>query len=72
MQGLLLGVAALACPVGMGVMMWVMAKGMRRDDSGARAQSAPTVDALREEHERLGEQIDRMESGERPLTEARS
>ena len=32
MEGVLLGVAALACPVGMGVMMWFMAKGMRNNN----------------------------------------
>lgn len=39
MQSLLYGVAVLACPVGLGVMMWVM---MRRqpDDAGAEQQLA--------------------------------
>jgi len=28
MESILLGLAVLACPVGMGVMMWFMARGM--------------------------------------------
>lgn len=31
MEGVLVAAAVLACPVGMGVMMWFMAKGKRHD-----------------------------------------
>lgn len=59
----LLAIAVLACPVGMGLMMWFMARGMRGD----RNQSNPSVTELRSEHERLGQQIEELEDrlGER-------
>jgi hypothetical protein len=42
-DSVLLGAAALACPVSMGLMMWFMAKGMGREKEP------------REEHRRRGE-----------------
>lgn len=57
MENGLLGLAALACPVGMGLMMWFMGKGMRKG-----AKDAPSsVEELREEHRRLGAEIERLE-----------
>jgi len=63
MSEAVLGLAVLACPVGMGLMMWFMARGMRGD----RHQSNPSVTELRSEHERLGQQIEELEDrlGER-------
>jgi hypothetical protein len=40
MQYLLLGLAALACPIGMGLMMLMMARGMRSGDGGAADPAA--------------------------------
>ena len=63
METLLVGIAALACPVGMGAMMWFMAKGMRSDRDGARERS---IDELRAEHARLGGEIERLDAGSAP------
>ncbi|MGI8816490.1 MAG: hypothetical protein ACR2G2_14765 [Pseudonocardia sp.] len=61
MQQLLYGLAALACPLGMGLMMWVMMRG-QRGGSGSGASSAPVaggedragqIDALRAEIDQL-------------------
>ncbi|MDQ2706499.1 MAG: hypothetical protein M3Z25_02175 [Actinomycetota bacterium] len=60
MQQLLYGLAALACPLGMGLMMWVMMRG-QRGGSGSGASSAPLasedragqIDALRAEIDQL-------------------
>ncbi len=54
MQSLLLGVAALACPVGMGLMMWMMMRGQGKDAAaGEDHGSQPEVQALRAEIEQL-------------------
>ena len=62
MEGVLVALAILACPVGMGLMMWVMSKGMRSD----RAKQPLDLDDLRDEHRRLGEGIERAEGGGAP------
>jgi hypothetical protein len=62
MEGLLIGVAALACPIGMGSMMWFMVKGMR-GGSAAKDAGPADVETLRAEHQRLGEEIERLERG---------
>ncbi|MGH2970412.1 MAG: hypothetical protein ACRDK0_15320 [Solirubrobacteraceae bacterium] len=65
MESVLIGAAALACPVGMGLMMWFMAKGMRRGENATDETGPVDVDALRAEHARLGEQIDRSTGTDR-------
>jgi hypothetical protein len=64
MRDVFLGLAALACPVGMGVMMWVMGKGMRGGADKSPPSQTPTVAQLREEHGRLGAQLEQMERGD--------
>jgi uncharacterized protein HemX len=53
MQALFLGVAALACPVGMGAMMWMMMRGKNNTTAPADSQSQQQVDQLRTEIEAL-------------------
>lgn len=50
--------ALLACPVGMGLMMWFMARGSRE---GKRDASPGSIDDLRAEQARLAAQIERLE-----------
>jgi hypothetical protein len=59
-ENVVLGLAALACPVGMGVMMWFMAKGARSGRS-SDSEAPGSLDDLRAEHRRLGAEIDRLE-----------
>jgi hypothetical protein len=65
MESVLLGLAVLACPIGMGLMMWFMAKGMR---SGSKPDSkrATSLEELQAEHRRLGAEIDRLERDSAP------
>ena len=60
MEGLVIGLVALACPVGMGLMMWFMAKGARKREPGAVEPAS--VEALRAEHRRLGAELDRLDN----------
>lgn len=71
MEALLPALALLACPVGMGLMMFFMARGNR----SSQADTTPTggapstsldhpmsVEVLREQHTRLGEELERLET----------
>lgn len=61
MENVLVPLAVLACPIGMGAMMWFMAKGMRgeKKDEGRSA----SIEELRGEQERIAAQLDRLEHG---------
>ncbi len=74
MEALLPTLALLACPVGMGLMMFFMARGSRSnqgdsapaaDLSGTPGDPPMSMEVLSEEHRRLGEEIDRLEAPER-------
>ena len=60
METVLLGLAVLACPVGMGVMVWMMGRGMRQQSQNA-AEAPSDIDQLRREHARLGAEIERLD-----------
>ena len=63
MATVLPSLALLVCPVLMGVMMWAMSRGAKRDDSRASAEGQPpSVELLREEHRRLGAELERLEA----------
>lgn len=51
---------ALACPIGMVLMMWFMGKGMRGKSD--ETESPRSLDELRESHQRLATEIDALES----------
>lgn len=53
MQSVLLGLAALACPVGMGLMMWLMMRGHGPSPTSIADATSQQVDELRAEIERL-------------------
>ncbi|MQA13490.1 MAG: hypothetical protein GEV09_04740 [Pseudonocardiaceae bacterium] len=47
MEALLLGLAVLACPVGMGVMMWFMMRGSGSQRSGSHGDQAAAAELAR-------------------------
>lgn len=68
-QSVLLSLAVLACPVGMGLMMWMMMRGQRRDDPSAVSplvdvgEDIPQLRELRAEIEQL-----KADRAARPVT----
>lgn len=52
MQALFLGLSALACPLAMGGMMWMMMRGSKKDGAAAEGPRQQ-VQQLREEVEQL-------------------
>ncbi len=61
MSEVLLSLAVLACPVGMGAMMFLMARGMKKKSS----ESVPaSLETLRTEHARMGEDLARAEAAD--------
>ena len=58
MESLVTSLVILACPVGMGLMMWFMMRGNRRQQQPPPQEMSLT--ALRAEHERLGAEMERV------------
>ena len=61
MESALITAALLACPVGMGLMMWWMARSNRQ---ASATSSRP--EELRAEHARISRQIDELERQDPP------
>jgi hypothetical protein len=69
MENVLLSLAVLACPVGMGLMMWFMARGMRSGSKTDR-EAVTGLEELQAEHRRLGAEIERLERDSSPRSVA--
>jgi hypothetical protein len=54
LEALLLGVAALACPIGMGLMMWMMRR------SGSQRSGLPGDSVARQELAQLRAEVDQL------------
>jgi hypothetical protein len=63
MEGFVVVLAALACPLGMGLCLWLMARGMRgRSPEEEKAGEEPaSLAELRAEQERLAGEIAQIE-----------
>jgi len=61
------GLALLACPLGMGAMMWMMMRGGHWHGSGPSAQESSELGQLRAEVEQLRAE----QQGDRPSTSSR-
>jgi hypothetical protein len=57
-ETVVIAAAALACPLSMAVMGWVMARGSRKSNRSEQL----SVDDLRAEQRRLGAEIERLEA----------
>lgn len=57
MEGALITLALLACPVGMGLMMWFMGKNVKGGNDNAAPAQPKSVEQLREEQTRLEAEI---------------
>jgi hypothetical protein len=66
---------AVLCPIGMGLMMWFMAKGMSMgrggSDAGSQGKEQTSLEELRAEQERLASRIDEVARDEASISSPR-
>lgn len=60
MEALLLGLAVLACPVGMGAMMWFMMRGSGAQGAGSQQSGSQDDQAAAAEVARLRAEVDQL------------
>lgn len=63
MEALIPSFALLACPIGMGLMMWFMMRGPKGGSAHPGGRSTLVAD-LREEQRRIAAEIDRLEEAQ--------
>lgn len=61
MEGALLALALLVCPIGMGFMMWFMSRGAPGGMRRAACERPTSLEELRSERDRLSADIERLE-----------
>ena len=70
MESIVTSLALLACPVGMGAMMWFMMRGMKQQP--AKGPEHPgNLTELRAEHQRLEAEVNRLRAVDQAPTAGR-
>lgn len=64
MESVLIAMAVLACPLGMGLCMWMMARGMRGAHKEGGGDSQTSVAELRREQEQIAARIEGLEASD--------
>ncbi len=72
MQNLLSSLPFLACPLGMGVMMWLMMRGKRQKPDVTPVHSDNRLQALHTEMDQVHAQMNQLMQGDRGLSSTTS